>query len=115
MKKERLLALPLIGLAMLGVVSCGDSSESSGIVEPNSDSLASITLDSNKMKTTYYEGQKLDLTGLVVKANYEMVIVRKLLIILGMNQLLMLISVETSMLKLSIQRLVLLKQEAFTF
>lgn len=56
---------------MLGVVSCGDSSESSGIVEPNSDSLASITLDSNKMKTTYYEGQKLDLTGLVVKANYE--------------------------------------------
>ena len=23
------------------------------------------------MKTTYYEGQKLDLTGLVVKANYE--------------------------------------------
>lgn len=71
MKKRRLLALPLIGLAMLGVVSCGDSSESSGIVEPNSDSLASITLDSNKMKTTYYEGQKLDLTGLVVKANYE--------------------------------------------
>lgn len=71
MKKRRLLALPLIGLAMLGVVSCGDNSESSGIVEPNSDSLASITLDSNKMKTTYYEGQKLDLTGLVVKANYE--------------------------------------------
>ena len=71
MKKRRLLALPLIGLAMLGVVSCGDKTESSGIIEPNSDSLASITLDSNKMKTTYYEGQKLDLTGLVVKANYE--------------------------------------------
>ena len=71
MKKRRLLALPLIGLAMLGVVSCGDDSSSTGIIEPKSDSLASITLDSNNMKTTYYEGQKLDLTGLVVKANYE--------------------------------------------
>lgn len=71
MKKRRLLALPLIGLAMLGVVSCGDDSSSTGIIEPKSDSLASITLDSNNMKTTYYEGQQLDLTGLIVKANYE--------------------------------------------
>ena len=80
MKKRKLFAIPLIGLAMLGIASCGEekndqsttnSSVSSTITEPEGVKLSSLIVDDNKMKTVYYEGQALDFTGLVVTAKYS--------------------------------------------
>lgn len=74
MKKRKLFILPLIGLAAISMTSCGEpnNTDSSGStpVEVNPDSLSSILLNSNNVKTTYYEGQPLDLTGLIVTAKY---------------------------------------------
>lgn len=86
MKKRKLLAFPLIGLAMLGMMSCGEEKtsdtlspiqkptqtpvQSSTIEEPEGVKLSNITIDDTKMKKTYYEGQDIDFTGLVVNARY---------------------------------------------
>ena len=79
MKKRKLLAFPLIGLAMLGMMSCGEEKtsdtltpiqrptttpvQSSTIEEPEGVKLSNITIDDTKMKKTYYEGQDIDFTG----------------------------------------------------
>lgn len=79
MKKRKLLAIPLVGLAMLGIVSCGEEkidqttttpAVSSTITEPEGVKLSNLVVDANNMKTTYYEGQNLDFTGIIVKARY---------------------------------------------
>lgn len=86
MKKRKLLAFPLIGLAMLGMMSCGEEKtsdtltpiqrptttpvQSSTIEESEGVKLSNITIDDTKMKKTYYEGQDIDFTGLVVNARY---------------------------------------------
>lgn len=92
MKKRRLLAFPLIGLVMLSVVSCGgvdgslepiskhpgttttvpnQSGTTTTTPDQSKDSLAQIKLNYDNMKTTYYEGQAIDFTGLIVTASYN--------------------------------------------
>ena len=95
MKKRLLLGLPLIGIALLTIACNGQDNPSvssttevssttsvpttvptNTTVEPTtttpvSNALSRISLNSDNMKKSYYIGEKLDLTGLVVKARYE--------------------------------------------
>lgn len=82
MKKRKLFMIPLIGLSLLGITSCDneDAVTSTPVVstqvspttssEPQEVTLSRINTNISNLKKSYYEGENLDLSGLVVTATY---------------------------------------------
>lgn len=82
MKRNKLKvfsSLMVLGLTSIGLISCGestltDASQTTNIPNINDaadDALSRLQFDETNVKKTYYEGQALDLTGLVVYAVYN--------------------------------------------
>lgn len=73
--KNKIKTLGVIALASFLLVGCGPNSEDSTSQDPSTTlveaSLSSLTIESMPTKTTYVEGEVLDLAGLVIKARFS--------------------------------------------
>ncbi len=82
MKKRKIFMIPLIGLSLFGITSCNDEDTvtSTPVVSsqvlpttssgPQEVTLSRINANVSNLKKSYYEGENLDLSGLVVTATY---------------------------------------------